>query len=71
MLTLGAFSLLRGAAYQGTIPGFIAAGHSRAEAERMLARSVELARSARDSFWDSQKVSAANFSQTALVSCCP
>ena len=42
------------ASYQGTVRGFVEAGKSRAEAEQLLRRSVELARNARDAFWASQ-----------------
>eukprot|EP01052_Picozoa_sp_SAG31_P000372 SAG31_NODE_11_length_38734_cov_21.263854_22_plen_232_part_00 len=39
------------ASYQGTVRGFMDAGKSKQEAQQLLARSVELAREARDAFW--------------------
>lgn len=38
------------ASYQGTIPGFVAAGYTRREAERLLRLSAALARSERDRY---------------------
>lgn len=38
--------------YQATIPGFQAKGFDVEEAEALLRRSVQLARDARDAFWD-------------------
>ncbi len=40
-----------GASYQATLPGFLRQGSSEREATRLLRRSVELAREARDGFW--------------------
>jgi homocysteine S-methyltransferase len=39
------------ASYQATVPGLMAAGFSEAEALEVIARSVEIARSARAEFW--------------------
>lgn len=39
------------ASYQATIPGLTAKGYSRQEAEDCIARSVELFREARESWW--------------------
>jgi len=39
------------ASYQASVAGFVSAGVPAAEAERLVASSVELAREARDSFW--------------------
>ena len=39
------------ASYQATIPGLTARGYSRQEAEDCIARSVELFREARESWW--------------------
>jgi homocysteine S-methyltransferase len=39
------------ASYQASIPGFVRRGSSEQQAVRMLRRSVELARAARDEFW--------------------
>ncbi len=39
------------ASYQATVSRFMEAGQTKAQAERLLLRSVELAREARDSFW--------------------
>ncbi len=41
------------ASYQGTIPGFLAAGYSRREAEALLRRSVRLAKDERDQ-WEAR-----------------
>ncbi|HSM55700.1 MAG TPA: homocysteine S-methyltransferase [Candidatus Sulfomarinibacteraceae bacterium] len=40
------------ASYQATIPGYVQHGLSEAQAVSLLQRSVELAREARDSFWE-------------------
>jgi homocysteine S-methyltransferase len=41
------------ASYQASVPGFLRAGRSEAEARELLCRSVLLAREARDAFWAS------------------
>lgn len=40
-----------GASYQATIRGFASAGYSESRAQKLLQRSVQLAREARDQFW--------------------
>jgi len=40
------------ASYQASIPGFAARGVTRGDAQRLVARSVELAQEARQRFWD-------------------
>lgn len=39
------------ASYQATIPGFVAKGYSEEEARKLIRKSVELAKEARDEFW--------------------
>lgn len=39
------------ASYQATVAGFVRVGRTRAEAEELLRRSVEIALAARDAFW--------------------
>lgn len=42
------------ASYQATIPGFMASGYTRREAEDLIARSMTLLRKARDEWWEEE-----------------
>lgn len=46
--------VITSASYQATLPGFMASGVSRNESIQLIERSVELATSARDEFWEKQ-----------------
>lgn len=45
------------ASYQATIPGFMASGYTRREAEQLIARSMTLLLKARDEWWEGAKAS--------------
>jgi homocysteine S-methyltransferase len=42
------------ASYQASVPGFVTAGHDEADARRLIARSVTIAREVRDEFADTR-----------------